>query len=186
MILSRCFQIDRFSVDTTVLRIDDIYQRETHNRIVLQNLDWRLQRLEDLNMNMYDMIKRMHYNQSSDEQDLPNILHRRSSCFDDDISDRRRHRRRRSSLSGYELNYVKDKPLPKSTTMMDQLFNSRPRSSMMLDQVLFSKKSNQPQRQATIRRLNSSTSNDSNITRIQSNEYTSITDGFTLSFLFLI
>jgi len=185
MILSRCFEIDHFSVDTTVLRIDDIYQRETHNRIVLQNLDWRLQRLEDLNMNMYDMIKRMHYNQSSDEQDLPNTLHRRSSCFDDDISRRRRQRRRRSSLSGYELNYVKDKPLPKSTTMMDQLFNSRPRSSM-LDQVLFSKKSNQPQRQATIRRLNSSTSDDSNITRIQSNEYTSITDGFTLSFLFLI
>jgi hypothetical protein len=126
-------------------------------------------------MNMYDMIKKMHYNQSFDEQDLPYILHRRSSWFDDDdhVGNRRRRRRqRRSSLSGYELNYFKDKSLPKSTTMTDQLF--------------ISNKSNQFQRQSTIHRINSSTSNDSNINRIQSNEYTSITDGFKLSFISLI
>jgi hypothetical protein len=99
-------------------------------------------------MNMYDMIKKMHYNQSFDEQD---ILHRRSSWFDDDDDvgnrrQRRRRRRRRSSLTGYELNYFKDKSLPKSTTTTDQLF--------------ISNKSNQFQRQSTIHRINSSTSND--------------------------
>ena len=42
-----------------VLRLDDIYQRETQNRLVLHNLDWRLQRLETVNMNMCRMMQQM-------------------------------------------------------------------------------------------------------------------------------
>lgn len=169
-----------FSVDATVLRVDDIYQRETQNRVVLQNLDWRLQRLEDLNINIYDMMQKMYYHQSYNEQDLPYIFHRRSSWFDDDPNNHRR--RRRSSLTGYELNYFKDKSISKSTTMMNKRISiSKPRSSTP-EHSLLAKTSNPAQRRSTIHRLNSSTSNDSNIVRIQSNEYTSITDGLKISF----
>ncbi|CAF0737337.1 unnamed protein product [Didymodactylos carnosus] len=44
-------------VDSIALRTDDIYQRETHNKIVLQNLDWRLQRLEELNLQIFDTVQ---------------------------------------------------------------------------------------------------------------------------------
>ncbi|CAF3221967.1 unnamed protein product [Rotaria sp. Silwood2] len=161
-------------VDATVLRIDDIYQRENQNRAVLQNLDWRLQRLEDLNMNTYEMIQKMYLNQSFDEQDSSYTCHRRTSWFDDDIHDRQQQqqrRRRRSSLTCYELNYFKEKHMSKSTTM---LINRMPMSKH--EQISLSKKSNQVQRRSTFHRLDSLTSNDLNINRIQSNEYTSITD----------
>ncbi len=173
--------LNHFRVDSTVLRVDDIYQREAQNRVVLQNLDWRLQRLEDLNINMFDMIQKMFYNQSFDKQDLPYIFHHRASWYDDDTYNReqqRRRRRRRSSLTGYELNYFQDKSLPKSTTTMSNQISMSSARSLIPDPLLLSKNSNQLQRRSTIHRLNSSTSNDSSITRIQSNEYTSITDGF--------
>lgn len=48
-----------------VLRLDDIYQRETQNRLVLHNLDWRLQRLENVNMTMCRMMQKMFDNQTS-------------------------------------------------------------------------------------------------------------------------
>jgi hypothetical protein len=164
---------DDFSVDATVLRVDDIYQRETQNRIVLQNLDWRLQSLENLSMNMYNMIEKMFYNQSADEQDLPFIFHRRSY---DDV---RHQQRRPSSLTAYELSNYKDKTLSKSTII--------PNRTSMPDPISLSKTSNKLQRRSTIHRLNSSNSNESNTTRIQSNEYTSITDGLMiLGFFFLI
>jgi hypothetical protein len=137
-------------------------------------------------MNMFDMMQKMFYNQSFDEQDLPYVFHRQLSSFEDDIHNRRQRRRRRSSLTGYELDYFKDKSLPKSTTTMtDRMSMLKPRSSIA-DPVSLPKNSNRLQRQATIHRLNSSTSSDSNTTRIQSNEYTSITDGFEISFLLLL
>ncbi|CAF1499010.1 unnamed protein product [Rotaria sp. Silwood1] len=164
-------------VDATVLRIDDIYQRESQNRAVLQNLDWRLQRLEDLNMNTYEMIQKMFSNQSFDERDPSYVFRRRTSWFDDDIHDRRRQQRqRRSSLTGYELNSFRDKNISKSTTI---IMNRTPISKHGLsihDQIPLSKKPHQVQRRSTIHRLDSLTSNDFNINRIQSNEYTSITD----------
>jgi hypothetical protein len=153
------------SVDATVLRVDDIYQRETQNRVVLQNLDWRLQRLEDLNMNMYDIMQKLLSSQSLDEQNL-------SYMFDNDI---RKRQRRRSSITEYELNYVKNKPLPKSTTMINRFSMLKPHSSIT-DRVSLSKKPVRLERQSTIRRLNSFPDDDSNISQIQSNEYTSITD----------
>lgn len=48
-----------------VVRLDDIYQRETQNRLVLHNLDWRLQRLENVNMNMCRMMQKILDNQTS-------------------------------------------------------------------------------------------------------------------------
>ncbi len=159
--------------------MDDIYQRETQNRMVLQNLDWRLQRLEDLNINMYDMMQKTIENQTLDGQDSP---YRRSSWLNDDFHNRRR---RRSSLSGYELSYDKEKSLPKSTTTIS---NRMPMTKLRLstpDSGSLSKTSNQSHRRSTIQRLNSSASHDSNITRIPSNEYTSITDGFHILFFLL-
>lgn len=153
------------SVDATVLRVDDIYQRETQNRSILQHVDRRLQLLEDLNVNMYQMIEKMFVHQSTDGQDALVNLHRRVSYSDDDAFLRRQRRgrqqRRRSSLfAEYQTNRTKD-------------FSSfKPRHS------------NQSQQRLSVHRLNSSTSSESNITRIQSNEYTSITDGLLIFFLF--
>ena len=174
-VFERLFIQDVFclsSVDATVLRVDNIYQRETQNRGVLQNLDWRLQRLEDLNMNMYNMMQKLLLNQSPDIQHPPYIFHRPSSMFDDDIRNRQR---RRSSVTGYESNYFNDKSIPKSTTMIDRLSISKPRSSIP-DHTSLSKKVARLERQSTIHRLSSLTDDVSNINQIQSNEYTSITD----------
>lgn len=140
-------------------------------------------------MNMYDMMRRFFDHQSYDEQNLANIYHRRSSWFDDDDDDHNKkntYQRRRSSFTGYELNYFKDKSVPKSTTMINnRLSISKPRTSVG-EQSLLNRNTNLSQRRSTIHRLNSSTSNDSNIVRIQSNEYTSITDGLkSFSFVFV-
>ena len=88
------------SVDMNVLRMDDIYQRETQNRLVLHNLDWRLQRLEELNMNMYQLMQKMFDNQS------PQLLRSSSFCAPSTNDDRRR-----SSLSPYKLHQLKGKSL---------------------------------------------------------------------------
>ncbi|CAF1143570.1 unnamed protein product [Adineta ricciae] len=144
-------------VDTTVLRVDDIYQRETQNRTVLQNLDWRLQRLEDINMNMCDMMQKLLLNQSPDLRDNSDSFRYSSSIFEDEV----RHRQRRgSSAIGHDLN--SSKSIPKSATLTHQLS--------------ISKKPNELERRSTIHRLSSLTDDDANITRVQSNEYTSITD----------
>ncbi|CAF4628555.1 unnamed protein product [Rotaria socialis] len=164
-------------VDTTVLRIDDIYQRENQNRAVLQNLDWRLQRLEDLNMDTHDLIRTVLSNQSFDEYNRSHDLHHRGSSIDDDIHDRRQEKcRRRSSLTGYEISYFKKRNVPRSSTM---IINRMPKLKVALsthDKFSPSKKSNQIQRRSTMHRLDSFASNDSNINRMQSHEYTSVTD----------
>lgn len=165
-----------FSVDATVLRVEDIYQRETQNRAVLQNLDWRLQRLEDLNMNMYEAVQKVLNNQSGEEQDRSSAIHRQTSWFDDDIHDRRL-RRRRSSLTAYELNGVKDKFISKSTTTIMNRLSKSKHGLSILDPSSVSKKINQIPRRSTVHRLDSITSNDLNMNRLQSNEYTTITDG---------
>jgi hypothetical protein len=104
-----------FSVDATVLRVDDIYQRETQNRVILQNLDWRLQRLEDLNINMFDMLQKMY----SEGQDYPYEFHRPSAWCTEDIQDRQeQERRRRSSIIDYELNTFHEFSLPKSRSTL--------------------------------------------------------------------
>lgn len=107
---------------------------------------------------MYQMIEKIFVNQSMDVQDQPLNLHRRVSHSDDDAylrrqqqQQRRRHHRRRSSL----LAEYRTKDLS----------SFKP------------KYSNQSQTRLNIHRLNSSTSNEPHINRIQSNEYTSITDG---------
>jgi hypothetical protein len=117
-------------------------------------------------MNMYDIMQKLLSSQSLDEQHRPSLI------FDNDI---RKRQRRRSSITEYELNYVKDKPLTKSTTMMNRFSMLKPRSSTT-DHVSLSKKPVRLERQSTIRRLNSFPDDDSNINQIQSNEYTSITD----------
>lgn len=126
-------------------------------------------------MNMYDIIQKMYDNQSMEEEELlDRFNYHQPYWINDDI-----HKRRRSSITGYELNYFKDKSLSKSrttTTITNRISRSKP------EQVLLRKNSNELQRQSTLHRLNSSTSNDSNITRIRSNEYTSITDGFKFYF----
>jgi hypothetical protein len=123
---------------------------------------------------MYNMLEKMFHNRPVNEHDLPFVFHRQSTWSDDEGI--HHQRRRPSSLTGYELSHHKEKALSKSTII------SNPNS--ISDQVPSSRNSNQLQRRSTIHRLNSSTSNDSNITRIQSNEYTSITDGLT-SYFFL-
>jgi hypothetical protein len=116
---------------------------------------------------MHDMMQRL----LLDGQDLSYPFHHHSSTgFDDDVHDRRH--RRRSSVTDYELNSFQNKPLPKSkTSITNRLSTTKP------DQIRFRRPSNQLQRRSTIQRLNSTTSNDSNNVPIQSNEYTSITDG---------
>lgn len=71
-------------------------------------------------------------------------------------SNKRKHpyRRRYSTLTGYDL------------TKYDQTTSDFPR-----------KNSHPVQRRSTIQRLNSSNSQDLNQNRLQSNDYTSITDG---------
>jgi hypothetical protein len=116
---------------------------------------------------MYDMIRKLHL----DGQDLPYQHHRPSAWSDDDIQDGRQ--RRRSSLTDYELNIFQDTTrLPKSQTLVTHRL-SIPKT----DQGLLRKNSNPLRRRSTIHRLNSTTNNDSNTVPVQSNEYTSITDG---------
>jgi hypothetical protein len=132
-------------------------------------------------MNMYEMLQKMSYNQSTDEQNNPLRLRRPSTCFNDDIFDRRRYssQRRRSSFTAYELNDIKGKTLPKSqttTTVNNRLATSQIQlgsSSSTSETGSFTGL----QRRSTINRLNSLTNNESHNSRIQSNEYTSITDG---------
>lgn len=112
--------------------------------------------LEDLNVNMYQMIEKIFYHQSMDGQELSSNFHRRISHSDDDAftrRHRRRNRRRSSLFAEHQSNRLKD----------PSTFKSR--------------NSIQSQQRLSVNRLNSSASNESNITRIQSNEYTSITDG---------
>jgi len=123
-------------------------------------------------MNMYDIMQKLLSSQSLDEQNPSYMFHRPSFMFDNDI---RKRQRRRSSITEYELNYVKDKPLPKSTTMINRFTMLKPHSSIT-DRVSLSKKPVRLERQSTICRLNSFPDDDSKISQIQSNEYTSITD----------
>jgi len=151
----------RFSVDATVLRVDDIYQRETQNRLILQNLDCRLQRLEDMNTNMYGLIEKILINQSFDEQ---KYVRSPLSLFDDG---RLLQRRRFSTLTAYDL------------TARQQEFNrlsmTNLRSSAS-ERTSTKRTPHRLRRRSTIQRLNSTNSNDINFNQIQSNEYTSITD----------
>lgn len=119
--------------------------------------------LEDLNVNMYQMIEKIFAYQSMDGQGgLGLNIHRRFSHSDDDAFVRR-HRRRSSLFAEHQSNRLRDPPIFKS------------------------RHSIQSQQRLSVNRLNSSGSNESNNTRIQSNEYTSITDGlFTLIFSSLI
>ncbi|CAF3698093.1 unnamed protein product [Adineta steineri] len=166
-------QIARTSerVDGTVLRVDDIYQRETQNRIILQNLDWRLQHLEDLNMNMYNIMERLLLTRMSDEQDSSSYYFHHPSSVINNNNRQRRH----SSITGYELKDFKKKIIPKSTTMTPQLSLAKTRSPTA-DNISLSKQSNELKRRSTIHRLSSLTSHDSNTAHVQTNEYTSITD----------
>ena len=125
-------------------------------------------------MDIYDMVQRVLLTRSLDDRDLlPYPRRRPSSYFDDDMHDRQKHRRR-SSLTGYDLNYSKDKSLPKSSTMLTSQMSTSKLAPSTTDQIRLPY---QLQRRSTIHRLNSSTNNETNVTRIQSNEYTSITDG---------
>ena len=170
------------SVDATVLRVDDIYQFETQNRVVLHNLDWRLQRLEDLNMNMYEMMQRFTENQSVDRNRFSSKLPRSSSWREQtNLVGREQNEqpeRRRSSVSPYDLCSSKEEPVVKIATPVDhrvrQPLNSNTTTSR---RPLPSRNVNQFKRRSTIHRLNSSINNESNTPRMQSNEYTSITDG---------
>ena len=116
---------------------------------------------------MYDMIRELHL----DGRDLPYQHHRPSAWSDENIQDRRQ--RRRSSITDYELNSFQDTTrLPKSPSLVThQLSIPKP------DQGPLRKNSNLLRRRSTIHRLNSTTNNDSNNVPVQSNEYTSITDG---------
>ena len=122
------------------------------------------------------MIEKMFYNQPIGDHDLPLSLHRRSTWSDDDSFHHHHQQRRPSSLTCYELKHQKERTLSKSTILPNR--NSLP------DPVSLSRSSVPPQRRSTIHRLNSSTSNDSNIVRIQSNEYTSITDGLIFHLIY--
>lgn len=170
------------SVDATVLRVDDIYQRENQNRAFLQNLDWRLQRLEDLNMNTYELVRTVLSNQTIDRQDRLNRFHNQALSCDDELHQLQRNKRRCSSLTCYDLHSVKNTNMPRSsTTVMDQTPSNKKILSI-LDQILSSRKSNLIPTRSTMHRLNSFPSNDSSINRIQSHEYTSITDVIDTSF----
>lgn len=167
------------SVDATVLRVDDIYQFETQNRVVLHNLDWRLQRLEDLNMNMYEMMQRFTENQSVDRNRFSSKLPRSSSWMEQpNLMGQEQNERRRSSVSPYDLCSSKEEPVIKPATPVDhrlrQPLNSNATTSR---RPVPSRNVNQFKRRSTIHRLNSSINNESNTPRMQSNEYTSITDG---------
>ena len=135
------------SVDATVLRVDDVHTRETQNRVVLQNLDWRLQRLEDLNMNMYTMIEKFTSRQTHDDEPQG-------------------RRKRRASLTSHDL----EEQSPQASSNYRFL---KPRQS----HIPAPRHPHKFKRQSTIRRLNSPTKYQTNPIPIQSNEYTSITDG---------
>lgn len=129
---------------------------------------------------MHSMMQKMcNYNyQSIDEEDRSYASdHNKSSSFDDDFHDRRLQRRRRSSITAYELNPIKKKQLPKSTTMVVNRASTAKHAFSTLDQIALSRKVSQIRRRSTIHRLDSLSSRDSSLHQIQSNEYTSITDG---------
>ena len=139
------------SVDATVLRVEDVHTRETQNRVVLQNLDWRMQRLEDVNMNMYTMLEK---------------FTSRQPRFDGSLDQPQGRQKRRASLTSHD-------PEERSLPVSSHCRFLQPRQAP--------KPSHQFKRQSTIRRLNSPTNYQTNLISIQSNEYTSITDGVKAS-----
>jgi hypothetical protein len=158
--------------------MDDIYQRETQNRVLLHNLDCRLQRLEELHTNMYELMKQQWMAQSlSSKARLSPVLLRSSSCNDATMTRQQDYHQCLSCHAHRSLSNERASRLrPPSDAIAFSHIRTRRHFSSRPPVLL--------KRRSTIHRLNASSNTESHACRIQSNEYTSITDGtFLVQFM---